>query len=269
MVLVAGLDARGQAAPRFEDYLVTDTAFLGKVHPPVFVTAVQERLRGELQVAAVRRPTFAGQHVVVLMECEAACKKVAIVDARDGTIYPSPFGTADSPYALPPPNWDGPRPRFMSISKLFVVPNVCPEGPASCGTFGFVWEENRFRLVYKVAVSATAVIPAHSPLVGRWKGEWSYTNGVEVISKQFTLVFLEKGGRVRGSYSEVGGKRSSIDRLTATKVDLSTYRMEIQGACWNVGVAGDSLDGMWNGGPCAGSGLGVGARLIALHAVRE
>lgn len=269
MVLVAGRGAWGQAAPRFEDYAVPPMTFFGKVHAPVIVTAEQERLRGELQIAAIRRPTFAGQYIVVLMECEAACKKAAIVDARDGTIYPSPFGTADSPYALPPPNWDGQWPRFTSVSKLFVVPNVCPEGPASCGTFGFVWEENRFRLVHKVAVSATPMIPARSPLVGRWKGEWSYTNGVEVISKQFVLSFVEKGGRVRGSYSEAGGKRSSIDRLTATKVDLSTYRMEIQGACWNVGVAGDSLDGMWNGGPCAGSGLGVGARLIELHAVRE
>lgn len=269
MVLVAGVGAWGQAAPRFEDFLVADTAFMGKVHPPVYVTAEQERLRGELQIAAVRRPTFAGQYIVVLMECEAACKKAAIVDARDGTIYPSPFGTADSPYALPPPNWDAQWPRFMSLSKLFVVPNVCPGGPASCGSYGFVWEENRFRLVHKVAASATPVIPARSPLVGRWKGEWSYTNGVEVISKPFVLTFTEKGGRVRGSYSEAGGKGSSIDRLTATKVDLSTYRMEIQGACWNVGVAGDSLDGMWNGGPCTSLGLGVGARLIALHAVRE
>ena len=269
MVLVAGVGAWGQAAPRFEDFLVADTTFMGKVHPPVYVTAEQERLRGELQIAAVRRPTFAGQYIVVLMECEAACKKAAIVDARDGTIYPSPFGTADSPYALPTPNWDAQWPRFTSISKLFVVPNVCPEGPASCGSFGFVWEENRFRLVHKLPVSAQPVIPARSPLLGRWKGEWSYTNGVEVISKPFVLTFTEKGGRVRGSYSEAGGKRRSIDRLTATKVDLSTYRMEMQGACWNVEVAGDSLDGMWNGGPCAGSGLGVGARLIALHAVRE
>ena len=66
MVLI-GVGVCGQAAPRFEDYLVADTWFLGKVHPPVYVTAEQERLRGELQIAAIRRPTFAGQYIVVLI----------------------------------------------------------------------------------------------------------------------------------------------------------------------------------------------------------
>lgn len=50
------MGAWGQAAPRFEDYLVADTAFLGKMHPPVYVSVEQERLLPGSERAAIRRP---------------------------------------------------------------------------------------------------------------------------------------------------------------------------------------------------------------------
>jgi hypothetical protein len=44
--------------------------------------------------------------------------------------------------------------------------------------------------------------------------------------------------------------------------------MEISDNCWNIGIEGDTMSGYWNGGPCAPTGIGVGARLIRLEAKR-
>jgi hypothetical protein len=117
--------------PRVEDYPALET-FEGEVHPPNYVTEEQKRYKKEIDIVAIRRPNFAGRLSVVEMFCGPGCEEVALVDARDGTIYPSPFGKASSPFSLPPPNWDMQQPRYMSLSRLFIVPNVCPDEPSKC-----------------------------------------------------------------------------------------------------------------------------------------
>lgn len=270
LMLLAAQSGVGQAGsgpvPTFLDYPADDTWFLGKVHRPVLVSEEAKRLGDELSRDVFGIPNFAGQYVVVKVFCNPACQKIAVVDARDGTVYPSPFQSKESAFALPPPTWDIEEPMHVRQSKLLIVPNVCPEGPSACGTYYFVWEENRFRLIRKVPVSAVPIIPQKSPLLGSWKGKWSYTNGVEERTQHFTLLFVEKFGRLRGSYSDP--RSSAIKGLVATKVDKSTYRMEILGNCWNVSVDRDQMSGLWNGGACGPMGMGAGARLIGLRADR-
>jgi hypothetical protein len=270
LMLVAAQSGAGQAGsgpvPTFLDYPADDTWFLGKVHRPVLVREEEKRLGEELSRHVFGRPNFAGQYVVVKLFCNPACQRIAVVDARDGTVYASPFQTKESAFALPPPTWDIEEPTHVRQSKLLIVPNVCPEGPSACGTYCFVWEENRFRLIRKVPVSAVPIIPEKSPLLGSWKGKWSYTNGYEEPTQHFTLRFVEKSGRIRGSYTEA--RSTAIKGLVATKVDKSTYRMEILGDCWKVSVDRDKLSGLMNGGACGATGMGAGARLSELRAER-
>ena len=161
--------------------------------------------------------------------------------------------------------------NIIADSKLFVVPNVCPGGPTQCGTFYFLWEENKFRLIRKVPVSAVPIIPKKSPLLGTWKGEWSYTNGVADRTQSFTLQFVEKTGRLTGTYTTTAGGRArsnSIMRFVVTKVDKSAYQMDVLSDCWTVQVEGDQMSGSWNGGACGPTGMGAAARLIGLRAER-
>jgi hypothetical protein len=92
---------------------------------------------------------------------------------------------------------------------------------------------------------------------------------LEYHSERFRLIFNQKAGRLTGTFISLGQKASrGVKKLTATKPDLSTYRMEISDNCWNIGIEGDTMSGYWNGGPCAPTGIGVGARLIRLEAKR-
>jgi hypothetical protein len=258
-----------EGIPNFKDHLLKDAYFAGAVHPPKFVTEEQERYRKELSVVSIRQPNFAGHYSVIEIRCGLRCEKIAIVDGIDGAIYPSPFRTTDSEFALPPPTWDFQQPRYISLSNLMIVPNVCPDGPSSCGTFYFIWENKRFKLLKQIKVSAIPIIPEQSPLIGKWEGHWGYTNGVENIAKRFRLTFREQAHRITGRYKgEESRSSKAIRNVIATKADLSTYRMEIDGACWNIAIDGDKLSGMWNGGPCSPIGIGVGARLILLDAIR-
>lgn len=262
------------AYPKSLDYPVTDL-YSGKTAKLQYETAEHEKYRGELRIAEIRMPTFAGHYIVVEMFCGVNCERLAVVDAQTGKIHGSPFRSADSEFALPPPSWDFRQPEYNVYSRLMTVPNVCPRGPGSCATFFFLWENDKFRLIARKPVSAVPVIPDRSPFIGIWEGSWGYTNGFEDIIHAFRLEIREtRDSRLVGSYvhKSLGpkAKRQSIRRITQAKADKSAYRMEIGGNCWNARLRMDrTLAGCWNGEPCnAATGLGGGARLIAFEAKR-
>lgn len=240
-----------------------------KPHPLIFDTPERKALEQEFGDRPPTFSNFASHYHVKLLRDK---RQMAIVDRTTGIIYPSPFATATDPFALPPSNWDPERPQFLPISNLLGIPNVCPQGPNSCASFYFLWENNKFRLLESIPVSAVPIIPTISPLVGKWTGRWSYTDGMEEFAESFTLEFTDRAGKLTGLYASFKTKparKFRITEITATKIDKSTYRMNVGNECWNVSVQGDKLQGVRNGGPCAPSGIGPGARLVALEATRN
>jgi hypothetical protein len=78
---------------------------------------------------------------------------------------------------------------------------------------------------------------------------------------------------IAGTFHELDRKRKTFRMLdlVETRADKSSYRMNIDGNCWNVGLdeeRADLLTGVWNGGPCTVIGIGGGARLISCEARR-
>jgi hypothetical protein len=130
-------------------------------------------------------------------------------------------------------------------------------------------------LACAMAISAcrqTSGVPAHgSPLIGVWEGSWSYTNGWDNPTHRFRFVFQERSNRLTGTYIDLDEKQKGtvrVQRLVPTSVDKSSYRMEVEGDCWNVSLEGNRMTGVWNGGECSTLGVGSGARLIAVQAKR-
>jgi hypothetical protein len=274
LVIPSWAQGLGGPIPQFEDY-PAPSVFQGKVAPPQLVTAEERQHAGVLGKAAIRMPNFAGNYVVMEWFCGELCARVAIIDARAGTIHPSPFKTADSAFALPLARTDFQRPEYRLNSKLLVVRNACPEGFPKCATYYFVWENNTFRQVQRVPVKVpdevAPPIPRRSPLSGEWEGTWSYANGTNDPTHRFQFTFEDRSGRLTGTYIDLDDKQKrqvQVEKLAPTSADKSTYRMEIEGDCWNVRIEGDSMSGMWNGGECSVIGIGPGARLIGLEAKR-
>lgn len=243
------------------------------------ITPEQRRLQHRLKLVG-RSPQFAGHYDALYFRCENGdpeCRRLAFIDMKTGAVQGSPFANKESQFALPPSSWDWRQPDWMGDSRLLIVHNVCPEGPSSCGTFYFLWDDKTgFRLIQKKPVPAQPVIPDESPILGTWEGQWSYTTGGAVDpSGKFRMVFTKdlRKKSIAGTFQELDRKRKTFRMLdlVETRADKSSYRMNIDGNCWNVGLdeeSADRLTGVWNGGPCSVIGIGGGARLISFEARR-
>lgn len=259
---------RAPAYPTFEQFPVERES----IHCAAakFETPQQERDRTWFQNMERRMPTFAGHYCAVEMPCGPDCWRIGMVDARTGKLHGSPFRTRESPFFLPPPNWNSQQPRYTGSSRLMIVPNVCPNVPESCGTFYFLWEGNAFRQIARKPVSAVAVIPARSPLIGKWEGFWT---GVTQTYPSTIAITQGRNSELSGTFIEQGPKpkRLAIRRITISMADQSAVRFEMEGNCWNLQVDEDDpnrLGGVWNAGPCTQLGIGGGARLFAVEARR-
>jgi hypothetical protein len=149
--------------PRFDEYPVSEV-FKGKPAAPVFTRAEERRFRtairegvnlgyavvdGETGDSVARPgPNFAGQYTIVNWGCGTDCGEMAIVDAETGRIYQPPFASKGSAYFCYPTRFTEP-PRYRLNSRLFIMPDICSGGVAMCGTYYFVWENNRWREVQR------------------------------------------------------------------------------------------------------------------------
>src|SRR5262249_17234556 len=122
------------------------------------------------------------------------------------------------------------------------------------------------------ACRQTAGVPAHgSPLIGAWEGSWSYANGWDNATHRFRFTFQERSDQVTGAYIDLDERQKRsvrVHKLVPTSMDNSSYRMEVEGDCWNITLEGNRMSGLWNGGECSTLGVGSGAQLIAVQAER-
>lgn len=100
------------------------------------------RRSGRLERSAL--PPIKGQ--------DRGCFRLVIVDLNTGVVHSSPFANKESQFALPPSNWDWRQPQYWACKQI-VDRSQRLSGRA-------------------IQFSARPVIPARSPILGAWEGEW-------------------------------------------------------------------------------------------------
>src|SRR4051794_32440108 len=88
--LLSAAAAQAPALPRFEQFPAADI-FSGKPAAPVLKTAGQREFSTRIREGAAHGVNFAGHYTIADWGCGAGCVSIAVIDARDGTVYDGPF----------------------------------------------------------------------------------------------------------------------------------------------------------------------------------
>lgn len=153
LVLAGAIVARGQAAPRFQDYPAP--VYKGK-RAPVNLKSAQgaSSFRTRLREGAEKGVNFAGRFTLVAWGCGTGCLMAGIIDARTGTVYfPKELGGFGVWYFSDNPNAEALE--FKANSRLLVLSGF----PATemnmdepkTGLYYYEWTGARLRLVKFVA----------------------------------------------------------------------------------------------------------------------
>ena len=130
-------------APRFEDYPAARD-FTGKPAPPKLLRPDERRFRTVIREGAAKGPNFAGHYTIVTWGCGGGCVSMAIVDARDGTVFHAPFS------ALSVATMDADvEPLTYKLDSRLMVVKGCPE-EKDCAAYFYEWAAPRFKLIRKV-----------------------------------------------------------------------------------------------------------------------
>ena len=78
--------------PRFEDYPATER-FIGTLAPPKLIRPADRLFRTMIREGASKGPNFAGHYTIAEWGCGSGCVSIAVVDAKDGTVFQAPFRT--------------------------------------------------------------------------------------------------------------------------------------------------------------------------------
>jgi hypothetical protein len=149
--------------PRFEDYPVTEM-FTDTPAAPVLSAPEELRYRTVIRQGVSKGwgvedgitgteatgpgSNFAGHFIVIKWGCGTDCGEMAIVDAKTGRIFQPPFAGKDASYFTYPTRFMYP-PQFRGDSNLLILPNACADATPVCGTYYFVWERSRWRVVHR------------------------------------------------------------------------------------------------------------------------
>lgn len=138
------LIASGANPPRFEDYPATEI-FKGSPAAPKLRRPGDRLFRTKIREGAAKGPNFAGHFTIADWGCGAGCVSIAIVDAKDGTIYRAPFTALTWGMAF----IKG-EPLAYKLDSRLLIARGCPE-EENCGSYFYEWTGTRFKLIRKVA----------------------------------------------------------------------------------------------------------------------
>ena len=171
----ASVLAQNAGTPRFEDYPAAEI-FHGTPAPPLLVTKQERMFRTRIRDGVTKGegvwrdekeqpgPNFAGHYIVVTWACGSPCGMMAIVDAATGKVYRPPISDG---FLLPPfPATDPDDPdrfvpwvaeiKFRLNSRLMIVKaNPDPSKERINYVHSFLWENNQWRLLRRIAMKPT------------------------------------------------------------------------------------------------------------------
>ncbi len=160
LILRAVAQSPKESYPLFENYPAKET-FSGKPALPKLVRSGDRLFRTKIGEGSAKGPNFAGHLTVAEWGCGSGCVSIAVVDAKDGRIYPAPFGILG--WGTPVQIYEGKfatnQDRFKPLdyrldSRLLVV-RGCPEDK-NCGSYFYEWTGSELKLVRRVQADPVA-----------------------------------------------------------------------------------------------------------------
>ncbi|MGD1095259.1 MAG: hypothetical protein ABSB35_25115 [Bryobacteraceae bacterium] len=171
--LVYRVSNDGRTAPRFEDYPVNEI-FNGAPAAPVVLSPEERRYRTVIRQGVTKGwgvegpdgkerpgPNFAGHYFIITWGCGSPCLMAAVVDARNGGVYPPPFHHGRAYFQVPWADSSTPPLDYRLDSRLLIA-NVCEQGTRlhvgdqinheerRCGPHYFLMEDSGLTLIYRV-----------------------------------------------------------------------------------------------------------------------
>lgn len=166
--------------PTFRDYPVKEF-FDGMSHPPILLTPEQHRFRTRILEGVEtgsgvwidgesgkeqNKPgaNFAGHYIVIVWGCGAACLRMAVSDAKTGTVYSPPLsagGLALPLLMLPMSVGRSPDLEYRRDSRLMIV-KATPSWDrpnAKSYTFYFLFQNNQWKLLRRVPITDDPITP--------------------------------------------------------------------------------------------------------------
>src|SRR5437016_4271739 len=144
--------AQKNALPAFEQFGV-DEVFKGKPVSPQ-ITASHRLFRTMIRRGASKGPNFAGHYTIAEWGCGSSCVSIAIIDAKDGSVYNGPFsilgfGTPLKYEGRYSPASDNFEPLSYRIDSRLLIVRGCPEDE-NCASYFYEWAGSRFKLIRKI-----------------------------------------------------------------------------------------------------------------------
>lgn len=139
--------------PRFEDYAVAER-FKGRPALPKIVSPDDRYFRTMIRQGAAKGPNFAGHYTIAAWGCGSSCVSIALVDAKDGTLFKVPFNILGWGMLLQydgqnTSNRDGFEPLSYRVDSRLLVVRGCPEDD-NCAAYFYEWKESQFKLIRKI-----------------------------------------------------------------------------------------------------------------------
>jgi len=144
--------AQKNALPAFEQFRVDET-FTGQPTPPK-ITGQNRSYRTRIREGAAKSPNFAGHYTIATWGCGTSCISIAIVDAKDGSVYDGPFSFLgfgmplkyEGRYSATSDNFE---PLSYRIDSRLLIVRGCPEDE-NCASYFYEWTDSRFKLIRKL-----------------------------------------------------------------------------------------------------------------------
>jgi hypothetical protein len=107
-----------------------------------------------IRQGASKGPNFAGHYTIAAWGCGSSCVSIALVDAKDGTIFNVPFSILGWGMLLRydgqnAPNRDGFEPLSYQVDSRLLIVRGCPEDD-NCAAYFYEWTESQFKLIRKI-----------------------------------------------------------------------------------------------------------------------
>jgi len=144
--------AQKETLPAFEQFNVAET-FKGKPATPKIIRN-HRSYRTQIREGAAKGPNFAGHYTIAEWGCGSSCVSIAIIDAKDGSVYDGPFNVLS--FASPlkyegkySSTGEGFEPLSYRINSRLLVVRGCPQ-EENCASYFYEWADSRFKLIRKI-----------------------------------------------------------------------------------------------------------------------
>ena len=144
--------AQKETLPAFDQFRAGET-FTGKPAPPK-ITGSHRSYRTRIRERAAKGPNFAGRYTIAEWGCGSSCVSIAIIDAKDGSVYDGPFGFLG--FGMPlkyeerySPTTDRFEPLSYRIDSRLLIVRGCPQ-EENCASYFYEWADSRFKLIRKL-----------------------------------------------------------------------------------------------------------------------